>query len=56
MILDDIVQHKKLELEKSRRNTPLEDLRSKLRDLDEPRDFYNVSISSDSIKIIAEIK
>lgn len=56
MILDDIVEHKRVELELSQKSRSLSDLKSLLRKQDPPRDFYGLATQTDDIKIIAEVK
>jgi len=56
MILDDIVEHKKGELKKSKEVVPLDDLQLKLKDIPPPLNFYSRAIADSSPKVISEIK
>lgn len=56
MILDDIVEYKKGELNKSKELIPLSELQLKLRNMPLPLDFYSTAIADSSPKIISEIK
>lgn len=56
MILDEIISHKRIEIESSKRKEPLDELKSMLEDVAEPRDFLTAVKPGDRRKIIAEIK
>lgn len=61
MILNDIVAHKKRELEEIKTNQSLDEVKRKLKDVPLPRDFYGVFNSTDKkvkgeTRIIAELK
>ena len=61
MILNNIVAHKKRELEETKANQSLEEVRRKLQDVPLPRDFYGAFNSTDrkvtgETRIIAELK
>jgi indole-3-glycerol phosphate synthase len=57
MILDDILQNKRTEVELTKRKIPFEQLHHRVRNCPNPRDFYGALNSQDGeIKIIAEIK
>ncbi|MEE9252996.1 MAG: indole-3-glycerol phosphate synthase TrpC [Thermodesulfobacteriota bacterium] len=56
MILDDILEHKRLEVECSKTSVPEEELRSKIGDLPQPRDFLSAITPDGGIKVIAEVK
>ncbi|MBP2000271.1 indole-3-glycerol phosphate synthase [Paenibacillus shirakamiensis] len=54
-MLNEIVEHKRLEVEEKKRNSPLSDLQGKLRDARPVRDFYS-ALKAPGISLIAEIK
>lgn len=56
MILDDIVEHKKIELKEAVKNLPPAELKNRLEGLPEPIDFYSRAVSDSSVKVISEIK
>lgn len=56
MILDEIISHKRIEIESSKRKEPLDELKSMVEDVAEPRDFLTAVKPGDRSKIIAEIK
>lgn len=56
MILQEIVKHKRLEVEESKKKRPLGELKSSVSAADKPRDFYGLSRQTDDIRIIAEVK
>lgn len=56
MILQEIVKHKRLEVEESRKKRPLRELKASVPEASTPRDFYGLSRQTDEIKIIAEVK
>jgi len=56
MILDEIVEHKKSEVESAKKNKPLDRIIANIEDADKARDFYGDCINKSGIKIICEIK
>lgn len=57
MILDDILQNKRTEVELAKRNFPFKQLVDKVRNCPHPKDFYGaLNSKSGEVKIIAEIK
>ncbi len=56
MILDEILQNKRIEVEKAKRSRSLNLLSSKIENVRPPRDFHKSIKSSGKVKIIAEIK
>lgn len=56
MILDDIVEYKRGELQKSLEQLPLTELQSRLTSLVPPKDFYSQAKEGSSPKVISEIK
>jgi len=56
MILDEIISHKRIEIESSKRKEPLDELKSMTGGVAEPRNFLTAIKPNDRIKIIAEIK
>ena len=56
MILDDIIENKKIEVDFAYSNFPLKDLQSALKDRPRPKDFYDLAINHSGLKIIAEVK
>ena len=56
MILDDIIEHKKIELESSIQSMPLKEIEQQLSQLPGSKDFYLLATQSNDIKIIAEVK
>jgi indole-3-glycerol phosphate synthase len=56
MILDEIIENKKAEIESSKRASPLEILQEKLKDALPARNFFDAINSNGQLKIISEIK
>jgi indole-3-glycerol phosphate synthase len=56
MILDKIVKHKVVELERAKRENPLELISSRLERMSSPLDFYGAVKPNGTPKIIAEVK
>ena len=56
MILDAIIENKKIEVEKSKVSLPLESLISRIANIRPPRDFYKAVDHGGQLRIIAEIK
>ena len=56
MILDDIIEHKKIELQSSIQSLPLKEIEQQLSQLPDSKDFYKLATQSSGIKIIAEVK
>ena len=56
MILDDIIENKRYELEKAKNNFPFNKLISELKDKPKPKDFFKLATNSSGLKIIAEVK
>ena len=56
MILDEILQNKRVEVEKAKRSYPLEFLSSQIEKTQPPKDFLKSIKSDGRVKIIAEIK
>lgn len=56
MILDEIVEYKKLELQSARDKTPFDYLVKAVSGMEPPRDFYGFVKSTDGLEIIAEVK
>ena len=57
MILDEIIEHKALELAESKRQHPVGLLIEKIKDVQSPRNFFDkIRSRDDDIRIIAEIK
>ncbi len=56
MILDEILQNKKIEIEGAKRSYPIELLASKLEKTKPPRNFFEAIKPDGSVRIIAEVK
>lgn len=56
MILDEILQNKRIEVEKAKRSCLLNLISSRIEDIQPPRDFHKSIKSDGGVKIIAEIK
>ena len=56
MILDTIIAHKKKELEVEQARVPLTDLKAAVENLPPTRDFRELLIGVDTVKLIAEVK
>ncbi len=56
MILDRIIQEKRIEVEKAKRNSPLESIGSELEKTQPAKDFFKAIEPDGRVKIIAEIK
>jgi len=56
MILDEIIENKKAEIESSKRASPLEVLQEKLKDALPARNFFDAIKPNGQLKIISEIK
>ncbi|MBI2487448.1 MAG: indole-3-glycerol phosphate synthase TrpC [Deltaproteobacteria bacterium] len=56
MILDRIIQNKKIEVEKAKKNYPLELISSQIEEAQPPKDFFKAIEPNGKVKIIAEIK
>ncbi len=56
MILDRIIQNKRIEVEKAKKSYPLELISSQIEETQPPRDFFKAIELSGKVKIIAEIK
>jgi len=56
MILDRIIRQKRIEVEKAKRNCPLESITSEIKKTQPAKDFFKAVEPHEKIKIIAEIK
>ncbi|NIP29698.1 MAG: indole-3-glycerol phosphate synthase TrpC, partial [Candidatus Dadabacteria bacterium] len=56
MILDEIIDYKKEELKEVKLNLTLSEIKSRIKDLDDPLDFIKLNKSCSGNKIISEIK
>lgn len=56
MILNKIIEHKKIELKESVNKFPLIELQSRVKDQQPPKDFYKLAKENSDLKIIAEVK
>jgi len=56
VILDEIVEHKRLEVAEAKARLPLAELRSRVGDVPPPRDFRGACAGGDTVALIAEIK
>jgi len=56
MILDEILEHKRQEVESNRRQVPVAELRARIRNIGRARDFRQATTKRDRIRLIAEMK
>ncbi|MGI9554008.1 MAG: indole-3-glycerol phosphate synthase TrpC [Thermodesulfobacteriota bacterium] len=56
MILDDIIEHKKSELIQSINLKPLREIEEEIKEISQPKDFYNLATNHKGLKIISEVK
>ena len=56
MILDDIVEHKKTEVETAKKNKSLDEIISGIDEVGNARDFYTKCTETSGVKLICEIK
>ena len=56
MILDEIIAHKKLEVDTQKKNTPLDEIKRNLTDVDPVRGFKKAISAPGKVNLIAEIK